>query len=344
MKCMNISVILVAVSVLLSISCSYHTETANKSNKTNPGTCRIAFYNTENLFDIIDDVHTNDNDFLPEGKLNWTAERYELKLKHIKDVMNGLNESGSLALLGMAEVENKEVLEDLLRSDTSTSFKIIHFNSSDKRGIDVSLLYNDAYFTPLTSYLSYFDKDENPELFLREVLVVKGILWSDTVHVLVNHWPSRREGEEKSEHKRIAAAMLTQEIIDSIITVNPASNIIVMGDFNDQPSNESMSVMLKLKTTKKNVNGDLINPYKALQDAGKGTCKYKRDWFLFDQILVSNSIMNKKGIQFLDAEIFNPEWLYYKNDLKSGPFRTYLGNKYYGGYSDHFPVYIELKK
>ena len=339
---MNINTILTSVLVLLVVSCSYRTETANKSNKTNATSCRVAFYNAENLFDTYDDSHTNDNDFLPDGKLKWTTERYELKLTHVKDVIDALNDSQTLALIGMSEVENKTVLQDLLKNDTT--FQIIHYNSSDKRGIDVCLLYNTSYFTPLISYLAHFDKTDNPDLFLREVLVVKGILWNDTIHVLVNHWPSRREGEEKSERKRIAAAMLTQEIIDSINAISPSSNVIIMGDFNDEPANESMSVMLDLKASKKNIEGELMNPFKVLQDEGKGTCRYKKDWLLFDQILISNSLMNKKGIQFLDAKIFNPEWLYYKNDLNSGPFRTYQGNKYYGGYSDHFPVYIELKK
>ncbi len=342
MKCMNISTILLFFISIFGYSCSYRTETVNKSAKTSATTCRIGFYNTENLFDIYDDKHSNDNDFLPSGKLKWTADRYDVKLAHIKEVLDGINELSTLALIGMSEVENKKVLEDLLKNDTT--FQIIHYNSSDRRGIDVCLLYNPAYFVPLTSYLSTFDKSDNPDLFLREVLVVKGVLWNDTVHVLVNHWPSRREGEEKSETKRIAAAMLTQEIIDSIIQVDASSKIVLMGDFNDQPSDKSMSIMLNLKTSKKGKNGELINPFKALQEAGQGTCKYKHDWFLFDQILISNSISNKKGFQFTDAEIYHPQWLYYKNDLKSGPFRSYLGNTYYGGYSDHFPVYIELKK
>lgn len=327
-------------------SCSYHTETANKNktNKTNltsSTTCRIAFYNVENLFDTDDDLHINDNDFLPSGKLNWTAERYQGKLQHIKKVMDGLNNNQTLALFGMAEVENKKVLEDLLEKDTA--YQIIHYNSSDNRGIDVCLLYNSSYFTPLTSYLSSYKSDASPKVTLREVLVVKGILWRDTIYVLVNHWPSRREGEEESEHKRASAASVTSHVIDSISKNNPSANIIVMGDFNDQPNDKSvLSISTPNKSTGK--NEDITNPFMAKQNAGEGTCKYKRNWFLFDQILINTSLLNKKGCQFVSAEIYDPEWLYYKEDLKSGPYRTYLGNKYYGGYSDHFPVYIELKK
>lgn len=342
MKCLNVNKIVFGVLCVCSIACTNQAETTTKSTFSDAASCRIAFYNTENLFDIIDDKHTNDNDFLPKGKLKWTADRYDQKLKHTKEVIDGLNELHTLALIGLCEVENKDVLVDLLKDDSL--FQIIHYNSSDKRGIDVCLLYNNTFFKPLQSYLSYFDKKDNPELFLREVLVVKGVLLTDTVHVLVNHWPSRRQGEEKSEHKRIAAAMLTQEIIDSIYASNAFSNIIVMGDFNDQPSDESMSVMLKIKSTKKNVASDLINPFKVLQQEGQGTCKYKRDWYLFDQILLSNSFMDKKGIRYMDAKIYDSEWLYYKQDMNSGPFRTYLGDKYYGGYSDHFPVFVELKR
>lgn len=342
---MNISGIVMFVGTVFICSCSYHTETANKSNKTSATSCRIAFYNTENLFDTEDDPHTSDNDFLPSGKLKWTEERYEQKIQHVQEVMEGLNENHTLALFGMAEVENKAVLEDVLKKDPA--YQIIHYNSSDKRGIDVCLLYNSSYFTPITSYLSSSVNEEDSKVALREVLVVKGVLWNDTVHVLVNHWPSRREGEEESEHKRLAAARQTWRLIDSIAAGNPSRAIIVMGDFNDQPKDESIStitLMPKFKATLHNDAANIINPFTSKQEAGEGTCKYKRDWFLFDQILVSNSMMNKKGSQFVSAEIYDPEWLYYKQDINSGPFRTYLGDKYYGGYSDHFPVYIELKK
>ena len=348
MKCVNINRIVVLVVAVLLFSCSYHTETANtnknKPNKTNLTSCRIAFYNVENLFDTEDDPHINDNDFLPSGKLSWTAERYQEKLKHVKEVIDGLNKEHTLALFGMAEVENKTVLEDLLKKDST--YQIIHYNSSDSRGIDVCLLYNPGYFTPLTSYVSSFKSDESSKVSLREVLVVKGILWNDTIHVLVNHWPSRREGQEESEHKRIAAASLTLRLIDSI-AAHSSSNIIIMGDFNDQPDDKSVSMLstiLKLRSTKHNDATDISNPFAAKQNDGEGTCKFKHNWFLFDQILISNSLMNKKGCQFVSAEIYDPEWLYYKQDVHSGPYRTYLGNKYYGGYSDHFPVYIELKK
>ncbi len=323
---------------MIFFSCSYHTETANKSNKAASSLARVAFYNVENLFDTEDDKHTNDNDFLPSGKLKWTDERYQQKIQHIQEVMESLNENHTLALFGMAEVENKTVLEDLVKKDSS--YQIIHYNSSDNRGIDVCLLYNTSYFTPLTSYLSSSESD----VFLREVLVVKGILWNDTVHVLVNHWPSRREGQEESEHKRLEAAKLTLRLIDSISTENPSRTIIVMGDFNDQPNDESISSITKLQPTKKNEAADMVNPFEAKQNAGEGTCKYKRDWLLFDQMLLSKSVMDKKGFQFVSAEIYDPEWLYYKQDVNSGPYRTFVGDKYYGGYSDHFPVYIELKK
>lgn len=344
---MNINRIVVLMVAVLLFSCSYHTETANKNKpaKTNLSTCRIAFYNVENLFDTEDDPHINDNEFLPSGKLKWTEERFHEKLKYVKEVIDGLNKEHTLALLGMAEVENRFVLEELLKNDSA--YQIIHYNSSDNRGIDVCLLYNTSYFTPLTSYLSSYKSDATPKVTLREVLVVKGLLWNDTIHVLVNHWPSRREGEEESEHKRLAAARLTWRLIDSISINNPFREIIIMGDFNDQPNDESLSAITlipKFRSTWHNDAANIVNPFASKQDAGEGTCKYKRDWFLFDQILVSNSMMNKKGCQFISAEIYNPEWLYYKQDVNSGPYRTYLGNKYYGGYSDHFPVYIELKK
>jgi hypothetical protein len=342
LKCLNFNRIVTIIFIGSIFSCSLPTERIHKSNKTNASVCRIGFYNVENLFDTKDDTHINDNDFLPSGKLKWTDERYKQKLEHTYSVIQGLNENKSLALLGLVEVENKQVLEDLLQTDSI--FEIIHFNSSDKRGIDVALLYNPQFFTPLTTYLS---NDKSTDVFLREVLVVKGILWKDTIHVLVNHWPSRRGGEKESGHKRIAAATLNVRLIDSIFAENPASTIFVMGDFNDQPNNTSVEMLSTEPTVKskyKDATEAMMNPFKALQQDGEGTCKYKKDWFLFDQIVMSNSVLDKKGLQYLSAEIYDPEWLYYKQDLNSGPFRTYVGNKYIGGYSDHFPVYIELKK
>jgi endonuclease/exonuclease/phosphatase family metal-dependent hydrolase len=342
LKYLNFNRIATIIFIGSVFSCSLPADRIQKSNKMNTSVCRIAFYNVENLFDTKDDTHINDNDFLPTSKLKWTDARYKQKLEHTYSVIQGLNEKESLALIGLSEVENKQVLEDLLVTDST--FKIIHFNSSDKRGIDVALLYSPQFFTPLTTYLS---NDKKTDVFLREVLVVKGVLWKDTIHVLINHWPSRREGEKESEHKRVAAARLNVQLIDSIFAMNAASTIFVMGDFNDQPNNRSvemLSIAPTLASRHKDVTEVMINPFKVLQQAGEGTCKYKKDWLLFDQIMMSNSVMNKKGLQYLTAEIYDPIWLYYKQDHNSGPFRTYVGNKYVGGYSDHFPVYVELKK
>lgn len=342
LKRLNFNNIAVIILVACNFSCSLPSERIHKAHKTNVSVCRIGFYNAENLFDTEDDKHINDNDFLPEGKLKWTDVRYKQKLEHTYSVIQSLNETQSLALLGLAEVENKQVLEDLLHTDST--FEIVHFNSSDTRGIDVALLYNPQFFTPLTTYLS---NDKKTDVFLREVLVVKGVLWKDTVHILVNHWPSRREGERESEHKRLAAAILNVRLMDSILAINPDATIFVMGDFNDQPSNKSVEMLTMqpvLKSKQKDSVAAMMNPFKALQQDGEGTCKYKKDWLLFDQIVISNSVMDKRGVQFVTAEIYDPIWLYYKQDLNSGPFRTYVGNKYVGGYSDHFPVYIELKK
>jgi hypothetical protein len=339
---MTIRWILISGFFLAINACSLKTENKISSSNYNADVVRIACYNTENLFDTIDDPTTNDQEFLPQGKLRWNSERYHNKIRHIGDVIEALNVNKNLAIMGFAEIENALVLKDILQN--VPEFNMIHNNSSDPRGIDVCLIYNEQLFTPITSYLCRFKKDEAPDLFLREVLLVKGLLFKDTVHILLNHWPSRRGGEDKTANKRIAAAMLTQEVIDSVFQKQPQCNLIVMGDFNDEPHDESMSIMLKLKSDKKGGASDLINPFSKLKEAGEGTCSYKHKWYLFDQILISNSMLNKKGIEYADAAIFKPDWLYYKTDLRSGPFRTFMGNRYYGGYSDHFPVYIELKK
>lgn len=337
-----LKILLIACFVMLN-SCSYHSEPNNRiASSQGASSLRLAFYNVENLFDTIDDPHTRDNDFLPISKLKWNSERYTTKLLRLGEIIQAIDQQSTLACMGLAEVENKQVLADLLKAHSS--FKSIHFNSSDTRGIDVCLLYNERLFKPLTSYLCKFKKDEDPKLFMREVLLVKGVLAKDTIYLLVNHWPSRREGKEKTDNKRIAAAMLTQEIIDSIYTSRPSAKLILMGDFNDEPTDESMSVMLQIQSAKNKISSELINPFLKLKQEGRGTCRYKREWLLFDQILISNAFINKKGSQSIQPIIFNPDWLFYKKDINSGPFRTYMGNTYYGGYSDHFPVYIEFKK
>lgn len=312
------------------------TEYSPKPTKMIPfSTFRIGFYNTENLFDTIDDPHVNDSDFLPDGSLKWDSDRYELKMRHTAQVIDSINMHQNVMLFGLSEVENESVVKDLSQRIQGT-WAYVHGPTSDPRGIDQALLYQPDYFQPISSTMLKFNQEEEVDYFVREVLYVKGITYRDTVHVLVLHWPSRRDGKEKTQLKRVAAAMLTREIVDSILQQDKKAQIVLMGDLNDEPTDESVQTMLSDKS--------ILNPFIDLKQKGIGTCRHEGQWFLFDQILFSSNTLMGKKWKLNNAQVFNPDWLYYKENRKSGPFRTYMGKKYFGGYSDHFPVFVEFKK
>ncbi len=303
----------------------------------------IAFYNLENLFDINDDQETLDDDFTPDGKKKWNAKRYIRKLKKLSSVISqiGFKESGhSPAIIGLAEVENKKVIEDLLNTSSlkNRGYDIVHFNSSDERGIDVALLYKRSVFEfleaePVTLLLT---NEEGERDYTRDVLVVKGNLKGERIHILVNHWPSRRSGEDKTEPKRINAAHLNLQIIAKIKKEAPNAKIIIMGDYNDNPTSVSIKQHL--------VTNEFYNPYESIYNKGKGTLTYNREWHLFDQIIISRNFLKEANFVFTEAHIFEEGFLKeWKGKYKGSPFRTYIGKWHQGGFSDHFPVYIQLK-
>lgn len=304
----------------------------------------IAFYNLENLFDTNDDGETLDDDFTPDGKKKWNAKRYIRKLKKLSSVISqiGLKESGHLpAIIGLAEVENKKVLDDLLNTSSlkNRGYDIVHFNSSDERGIDVALLYKRSVFEfldaePVTLFLM---NEEGERDYTRDVLVVTGNLKGEQIHILVNHWPSRRSGEVETEPKRINAAHLNLQIIAKIKKGTPNAKIIIMGDYNDNPTSTSVKEHL--------VTNEFYNPYESIYAKGKGTLTYNREWHLFDQIILSRNFLKKSNFAFKEAHIFEESFLKeWKGKHKGSPFRTYIGKWHQGGFSDHFPVHIQLKK
>ncbi|CAM3409342.1 endonuclease/exonuclease/phosphatase family protein [Zobellia roscoffensis] len=305
----------------------------------------ISFYNLENLFDTIDDPKTLDDDFTPKGRKKWSLRRYKKKLyklaKTISEIGNSETQSPPV-LVGVAEVENQQVMEDLLAAEPLAHIKYsyVHYDSPDERGIDCGLIYHKDHFEVLHSEpiaLLLYEEDGRRDT-TRDILYVKGKLNNEEVHVFVNHWPSRRSGNTTTVHKRLLAA---QTIIDFMATIeakeaNP--NYIIMGDFNDGPKSESIRSLMESKT--------LYNPMEKLLTPERGSANYKRSWMLFDQIMVSHSFLNfEKGTHsFAHANIFDEHYLTeFKGKYMGSPFRTYVGNKYIGGYSDHFPVYIQLK-
>ena len=316
----------------------------------------VAFYNVENLFDTINDPNTYDDDRTPTGKDHWNGERYRLKIEHISKVLStiGVGVKGTPPdIIGLCEVENKQVVEDLIHHPNliSVPYEIIHFDSPDERGIDVALVYNTAAFIP-TSFQSrrlLLENEEGERDYTRDQLVVGGELDQESFYFIVNHWPSRSGGEKRSEPRRLAAAKLTRTIIDSILKYDPTGKIIGMGDLNDDPIDKSLKKALK--TTKKMkgfVDKELHNPMEIFYKKGFGTLAYRDEWNLFDQFFITPSLIdttNIKGYRFWKSGIFDADYL--KNtsgSYKGYPFRTYSAGNYTGGYSDHFPVYLFLIK
>ena len=317
-----------------------------KSPGKNNQAYTIAFYNLENLFDTKDDPKTLDDDFTPNGKKHWNYKRYKRKLKKLGNVISQLGTARSYyspAIVGVVEVENQLVLTDLVATNylKKHNYGIVHYDSPDERGIDVALLYKKELFELLHSetFALYLDGKNGNRDYTRDGLLVKGKLNGELIYVLVNHWPSRRSGENTTEGKRIKAAELNSFIVDKINAETENAKIIIMGDFNDDPTNISVKKHL--------VNDTFYNPMERLINTGNGTLNYKKTWHLFDQIIFSKNFFNieEKKHSFKYAEVFDRHFLKeWKGKYKGNPFRTYIGKWYQGGFSDHFPVYVYLKK
>lgn len=317
----------------------------------------IAFYNVENLFDFEDDPITFDDDRTPDGKDHWTEEIYNAKLKNMAKVISeiGIDVTGtSPAIIGVCETENRKVLEDLVNQEPllKKGYGIIQFDSPDRRGIDVALLYQKKLFTPTNSkayeLLIYDNNDVTKRIYTRDQLLVSGILDGEKIHIIVNHWPSRRGGEARSRPKRIKAAKLNKRLIDLLFSNDPYAKIITMGDFNDDPTNPSVKNILNTKTDREDLKmKELYNPMEAMHKKGLGTLAWRDSWNLFDQIIVSSELMKKdySSYRFYRAGIYNKTYLTNtKGQYKGYPYRSFGNGAFTGGYSDHFPVYIYLIK
>ena len=317
----------------------------------------IAFYNLENLFDTENDPLTYDDDRTPDGKDHWTEEIYQDKLKNMAKVMAeiGADVSGNTpTIIGVCETENRKVLEDLVNQETlvEQDYGIIQFDSPDRRGIDVALLYKKKLFTP-THYkakelLIYDDNDKSKRVFTRDQLIVGGMLDGEKIHLIVNHWPSRSGGEKRSRSKRIKAAKLNRQIIDSIFSDEPYAKIITMGDFNDDPTSPSVKDHLNAQRESNGMQmRELFNPMEDLAKQGYGSLAYRDSWNLFDQIIISTELTKKdfSSYRFYKAGIYNKTYLVNAHGRYKGyPYRSFASGSYTGGYSDHFPVYIYLVK
>lgn len=315
----------------------------------------IGFYNLENLFDTIDQPDVNDEEFTPGGSNHYTADIYNDKLSKLDKVLSDLGKDESpdgVALLGVAEVENITVLQDLVKQPgiKDRELQIVHHDSPDERGIDVGLLYNPKYFKVKRSeklFVALMNADSTPR-YTRDILYVTGLLDGEPLHVFVNHWPSRRGGETASAPGRATAAKVARAKIDSILSMNPAGKVLLMGDLNDDPVSASITDVLKATgDAKKTVEGMLFNPWLEFYRKGTGTLAYNDAWNLFDQIIVSPSFLNKaqNGFYLKEAKIYKKEFMVNQSGRYKGyPKRAFEYNKYAGGFSDHFPTYIVLLK
>ena len=317
----------------------------------------IAFYNLENLYDTINDETINDEASpMMELKAN-KSKVYWQKLNNMASVIARIGEEKANtgpSIIGVSEIENLSVLEDLVKSEhlSKMDYGIIHYDSPDKRGIDVALLYQKRYFKPV--YHEAFNPNiyrDGYKVYTRDQLLVSGYLDDELIHVIVNHWPSRSGGEAKSRPSREKAAYQNTKIIEQVREKDPNAKILIMGDFNDDPTNSSFKNVLKTEGKKEDVSeNDIFNPYEEMHKKGYNTLGYRDNINLFDMILISEPLLHKGENNFatykmFKAMIFNKRFLTGRTGQYKGyPFRSFGNGGFTGGYSDHYPVYVYLIK
>ncbi|REG99053.1 endonuclease/exonuclease/phosphatase family protein [Flavobacterium aquicola] len=336
----------------------------------------VAFYNFENCYDTINDPMTNDDEWTPAGTQHWNSKKYYHKLENLARVLSEIGSAenpNAPTFIGGAEIENRDVLEDLIKQPKliDKNYGIIHFDSPDKRGIDVALLYQKKQFQPTsfsniplyvykkTQPVKDAEKNESAEnletediiqvnsnnhrVYTRDQLLVTGFLNGEEIHIIVNHWPSRAGGEKKSSPFRESAGALNRKIIDSLQRINPNAKIITMGDLNDSPFNNSVKKALGAKGKIQDTGTfGIYNPFEEMANKGLGTIAFRDAWDIFDQVMVSESLLQKdyKTFQYWKAGIYNKPFLIQKSGKYKGyPLRHSLTEI---GFSDHFPAYIYL--
>jgi len=327
----------------------------SQQDKTQYKIAVIGFYNLENLYDTIDNPMVDDNEFLPNGPKKYNSEIYNDKLGKLATVLSQMGADQTPdgpAILGVAEIENDTVLKDLVKHPliAKRQYAIVHYDSKDARGVDVGLLYNPKYFTVEASDKLFVQLPTGAKdaYFTRDVLWVKGKFDGETIHLYVNHWPSRRGGEKRSAPGRAAAAQVCRNHMDSILKIDPNAKFVLMGDLNDDPVNVSLTKIIGAKPEPEQVGSrEMYNPWYNLYKKGIGTLAYQDAWGLFDQILISAPWLSKEqdGFFYYKHFIFNKEYMVENiGNFKGYPMRTWDGNMYRGGYSDHFPTYIAFVK
>jgi endonuclease/exonuclease/phosphatase family metal-dependent hydrolase len=322
------------------------------ANLTAQNDFRVVFYNVENLFDLEDDPEKNDEDFLPGGFMNWTSWKYWEKLRNITRVITAIGGMQSPVLVGLCEVENDSVLYDLTRRSPlrAQQYEFIVSNSPDRRGIDVALLYQRHRFK-LLEHNEYEVIFRNPATRpTRNILHAVGeIVSGDTLDVFVCHFPSRVDGQRETEPARIDAATLLRRKADSIFVVRQSANILIMGDFNDYPNDRTMTQTLGAGNINDEIDAKkLYNMFlHRVRERDFGTYRFQGEWGALDQFIVSGNLLKANHsvrIKNNEAHVFKPDFLLEDDERHGGrrPFRTNLGPRYIGGFSDHLPIYMDL--
>lgn len=303
---------------------------------------RVAHYNVENLFDTINDPQKDDEEFLPISESKWDTEKYLLKLKNLAQVLQAMQLPD---VIGLVEVENDAVLLDLAKQKSikKAKYKPIWIEGPDNRSIDVALLYKPKTFKPRTIHAYGINDVQNTNFKTRDILVVSGQVKKQTLHIIVNHWPSRRGGNE-SASKRFLAANVAKRAVDSILAIDSKASIVMVGDFNDEPKDSSVYHILGAQ---KMGSSALVNLMLQARFEKKGTHSYRNEWSMLDQIIVSDAMLQVNSpifTSFEAAQIFTAPFMLETNPKYVGqPLRTFVGKKYLGGYSDHLPVFVDLK-
>ncbi len=323
-----------------------HSKTLAQSN------FRVMFYNVENLFDTKHDSLKNDQDYLPGGFMNWSNWKYWEKQRNIGRVITAVGQMQSPALVGLCEIENDSVVFDLTKRSPirAQQYEYLVTNSPDLRGIDVALLYQRHQFKLIEKNEYELVRNEKDARPTRNILHAVGqVISGDTLDVFVCHFPSRYGGQLVSEGGRIDAAQLLRDKSDSLFAVRQNANIIIMGDFNDHPNDKSIFKVLKARSLNYNLSPhELYNMFfHRIKEKDFGTLKYQGNWGVLDQFIVSGNLLieqKRVNINNNEAHIFNDDFLTEKDEKYGGirPYRTYLGPRYMGGFSDHFPIYMDL--
>ena len=317
----------------------------------------VVFYNLENLFDIYNDPETHDDEFTPQGVKQWNETRYQKKLTNMERVLFDIaaQQKEYPIVIGVSEIENRSVLEDLISQPKlkGANYRICHYDSPDARGVDVAFLYRPDVFKIQGSDNIKLHVEGLPNFRTRDLVVMWGTIENEPFYFLVSHWPSRLGGKEASQFKRDACAKQIREIKDSLLRENPATKVIVMGDLNDDATDDSIVEVMGAKGKVSELQpGDFFNPYNEMLRAGLGTLAYQDEWNLFDNICVTENLVNAergtlriiKGKKFYGNIFTRPYMLQLEGQYKNYPLRTFVTNNFQNGFSDHFPVYIYIGK